>query len=68
MTSGGTIKGLSPNLKAWIRDVGRFPPRDTSDAITMRLGVHLQGERLAAHIVVLSGRDEMVCTNKGLKT
>jgi hypothetical protein len=32
MTSGGTIKGLSPNLKAWIRDVGRSPPRGMPDA------------------------------------
>jgi hypothetical protein len=53
MTSGGTIKGLSPNLEAWIRDVGRSRRGTRRMLITMRLGVRFQGGRLAAHKVVL---------------
>jgi hypothetical protein len=41
-TSGGTIQGLSPNLKAWIRDVGRPPSMQARRMlIKLRLGVHI---------------------------
>ena len=56
MTSGGTIKGLSPNPKAWIRDVGR-PLQARRMLITMRLGVHLSGGRLADNSSSYLGRD-----------